>query len=58
MKRFSKQFKAGQTRVKLAGMSEWQEVSSIHETRLWINIAGLIGSFQRDDIKHYTNKSE
>lgn len=56
MKKFNKLFNTTTTFVKTNGA--WYKVSEIHETRLWIKVEGLAGSFQRAHIKKFTNKIE
>lgn len=34
----------------------WRVVKSIHETRKWIEIDGLVGSFQRGHVLKFSNK--
>lgn len=34
----------------------WRVVKEIHETRKWIEIDGLVGSFQRGHVLKFTNK--
>jgi hypothetical protein len=43
------------TKVKLEHSSEWFEVSHVHETRFWIKVKGLEGSFQKGHIVCFTN---
>ena len=54
MKKFNKLFKAGTTKVKING--RWYAVKEIHETRQWVEVVGLVGSFQRFHIEKFTNK--
>ncbi len=56
MKKFNKQFNTTTTSVKIEG--DWYKVSEIHDTRFWIKVKGLAGSFQRGHIKKFTNKVE
>lgn len=55
MKKFNKNIKIG-TKVKIAGFEEWFSVKEIHETRFWIKLNGVHGSFQHGHILKYTNK--
>lgn len=34
----------------------WRTVKAIHRTRKWIQIDGLVGSFQRGHIEKFTNR--
>lgn len=34
----------------------WRVVKSVHETRKWVEIVGLVGSFQRGDVLKFSNK--
>lgn len=34
----------------------WRIVKEIHDTRKWIQIEGLVGSFQRGHVLKFTNK--
>lgn len=54
MKKFDRRIKAG-TKV-LIGYWGWCVVEEVHETRNWVKIVGLVGSFQRSDIIRFTNK--
>lgn len=56
MKKFNKLFVAGQTKVQLSGEYGYRLVKEVHETRNWIKIEGLSGSFQRGHIISFTNK--
>ena len=40
----------------LLGYWGWHVVKTVHETRKWIEIDGLVGSFQRRDVLRFTNK--
>jgi len=51
---FNKLFNTETTYVKIIG--NWYKVKEIHETRKWIKVDGLVGSFQRGHIKKFTNK--
>jgi len=54
MLKFDKRIKPG-TKVLVKNWG-WKVVEEIHETRKWIRIVGLVGSFQRDDVLKFTNK--
>ena len=54
MKKFDKRVKAG-TRVFVEGLG-WVVVKTVHETRKWVQIEGIVGSFQRRHILKFTNK--
>jgi len=62
MKKFDKRFKIG-TRVKLVAShpigwcDDWRKIQTIHETRKWVTLEGLGGSFQRGHILRFTNKA-
>ncbi len=56
MKKFNKLFTT-KTKVQLFGEYGFRNISEIHETRKWIKIKGLMGSFQRDHINAFTNKA-
>lgn len=53
MKKFNARVKAG-TKVQVIGLG-WFTVKAIHETRKWIEINELEGSFQVGNISKYTN---
>lgn len=57
MKKFNKLFVEGKTKVQLSGEYGYRVVKSVHETKNWIEVAGLIGSFQRHHVVSFTNKS-
>lgn len=57
MKKFNSLFKAGETKVKVSGEYGFRTIKSVHDTRQRIEIDGLMGSFQRDDIIEFTNKN-
>ena len=40
----------------LTGYWGWRIVKSIHETRKWVQLEGMVGSFQRGDVLKFTNK--
>lgn len=54
MKKFDKRVKPG-TKVLVKNWG-WKVVEEIHETRKWVRIVGLVGSFQREDVLKFTNK--
>ena len=55
MKKFDKRFKIG-TRVKIDYDDSFWKIQTIHETRKWVTLEGLGGSFQRGHILTFTNK--
>ena len=55
MKKFNKLFQTG-TRVKIAGHNDFYKIMSIDETRQWVTLEGIGGSFQRGHITKFTNK--
>ena len=59
MKKFNKLFNTKTTSVKVAGMAMagFHKVKTIHETRIWIEVEGLTGSFQREHVEKFTNKA-
>ena len=54
MKRFDKRVVIG-TKVLLEGI-DWRVVKKVHDTRKWVEIEGLVGSFQRGHVLKFTNK--
>ena len=57
MKKFNKNYRVG-TKVLLKGFyHKYFEVTEIHETRNWIKLKGLQGSFQTGHIAKYTNQN-
>lgn len=56
MKKFNKNIKENQTRVQIDGQTGWHLVTEVHETRRWVKVDGLAGSFQRVHVTKYTNK--
>jgi hypothetical protein len=52
MKRFNKTWKIGDF-VKIIGSSDKEkfQIVEIHETRNWIKISGISGSFQQSHVK-------
>ena len=58
LRKFDSRFVVGTTRVKVEGANEFRHIKNIHETRKWIEVKGLEGSFQRGHIVQFTNKSE
>lgn len=57
MKKFNKLFSVETTKVQVAGEYGFRNVKEIDETRNWIKVEGLEGSFQRDHIITFTNKA-
>lgn len=57
MKKFNKLFSVETTKVQIAGEYGFRKIKEIHETRNWVKIEGLEGSFQREDIIAFTNKA-
>ena len=57
MKKFNSLFVAGQTKVQLPGEYGYRLVKEVHDTRNWIKVDGIEGSFQRDHINAFTNKA-
>ena len=57
MKKFNKLFQTG-TRVKIAGQNDFYKIMSIDETRQWVTLEGIGGSFQRGHITKFTNKEK
>ncbi len=55
MKKFDKRFTKG-TLVKVAGVDGFHEITEIQPCRKLINVAGLVGSFQRGHIVTFTNR--
>lgn len=55
MERFNKKFTTD-TKVKIAGIEGWFKVKEVHESRQWIKVDGLGGSFQRNHVERFTNK--
>lgn len=56
MEKFNSLFVAGQTKVQLPGEYGYRLVKEVHETRKWIKVDGIEGSFQRGHINAFTNK--
>lgn len=54
MKRFNKLFEEGLTKVRIGSL--WYVVRYVHPTRRWVEVYGLIGSFQRVHISGFTNR--
>lgn len=54
MKKFDRRVKIG-TLVLVKNWG-WKVVEEIHETRKWVRIVGLVGSFQRGDVLKFTNE--
>ena len=57
MKKFNKNVTTS-TRVRLPGEAGFRSIKDIHNSRQWIEIAGLEGSFQLGHIKQFTNKGK
>lgn len=55
MKKFNKLVKSNITFVMIN--LEWYRVKSIHESRQWIEVYGLLGSFQWGHVTRFTNKA-
>ena len=55
MKKFDKRFSVG-TLAMREDENVFRKITSIHETRNWITLEGLGGSFQRGHISKFTNK--
>lgn len=53
--KFNKLFKVG-TKVKVFDREGWWTVKSVHSTRQWVELEGLVGSFQRGHIEKFTNR--
>ena len=58
MKKFNRNYVAGQTKVQLSGEYGYRLVSDVDSTRNWIKVEGLTGSFQVGHVNTYTNKSD
>ena len=54
MKKLNVLFKKG-TKVLVEGLG-WQVVKSVHNTRKWVELDGMMGSFQRSHIIKFSNK--
>ena len=54
MKTFNKLFNTKTTKVKING--NWYKVKTINETRINIQVFGLVGSFQCGHISNFSNK--
>ena len=59
MKKFDSRVKPG-TKVLLAGYGRrgWGTVEAIHPNRKWIEVSGLLGSFQHKDVIKFSNNRE
>ena len=58
MKKFNKSFMAGRTIVQFFGKSSrWHIVTEVHETKNWIKVKDLAGSFQREHVQSYSNNT-
>ena len=55
MRKFNRLFIAEKTKVKFNG--KWYLIKEVHETRKWVKLHGLEGSFQREHFTHCTNKT-
>jgi hypothetical protein len=55
MRKFEKKIKIG-TKVEIN--EKWYVVKEVHDTRNWIKVSGLDGSFQRGHVAHFSNKTE
>ena len=55
MRKFNKNFKVG-TKVKVAGIEDFVEIESFHETRKLVKLVGYAGSWQVGHVLKYTNK--
>ena len=53
---FNRLFNTETTYVKIIG--KWYKVKEIHETRKWIKVDGLMGSFQKGHVEKFTNKKK
>ncbi len=53
LERFDKRVRPG-TMVLLENWG-WRIVKTVHETRKWVEIEGLVGSFQRGDVLKFSN---
>lgn len=56
MVKFGRLFKENHTRVQIEGIDGWYLIKEVHETRNWIKVYGVMGSFQRGHIYKFTNK--
>ena len=54
MNNFNRLFEHDRTRVLING--SWYVVKQLHETRKWIEVYGLMGSFQRGHVERFSNK--
>jgi hypothetical protein len=54
MKKFDKRVQKN-TLVKIN--ENWYAVKSVHETRQWVQVDGLLGSFQVGHIESFKNKA-
>ena len=50
MRKFNKSFKVG-TLVKVVGYEESYKIKAVHESRYWVILEGLEGSFQYGHVK-------
>jgi hypothetical protein len=54
MQKFNILFKKG-TKVLLLGLG-WQVVKTVHGSRNWVELEGIMGSFQRGHVLKFSNK--
>jgi hypothetical protein len=57
MEKFNAQVKLG-TAVKIRGLDGWYSISSVHDSRQWVTVHGLMGSFQKGSVEKFTNNHE
>jgi len=57
MKKFDKRFSVD-TLAMREDENVFRKITSIHETRNWVTLEGLGGSFQRGHISKFTNKEK
>ena len=55
MKPLDRRIKVG-TKVKLAGISKILRVKEVHETRCWLKVETVMGSFQATRVESFTNR--
>lgn len=59
MQKFNKSFIPGKTAIQVIGDPDgpfvWRTVTEVHETKNWIKVEGLVGSFQRGHVNAFTN---
>jgi len=56
MKKFNQKYNTETTYAKING--EWRKVKEIDETRQWIKVHGVEGSFQRGHVEKFSNKEK